>query len=258
MDSNAVPVTGGSTVEDTTDPIFCRTVHTTINDVLYGGHKDSIANQTNINVDNSVDGVVVLTSCNNGNIAASGNLGATSHELINSVRYKFPSNEMTFLTPHTLPDLSGSGVDKQIVILLNRRDRMKGRLVKQMLLVKMLLTQSNVDLVNNEIVNLDKLFSELADANEKYEELLPYEMRADGFEWIQSIESEVFELKKEVCTWMRIMEADMQSNSSRISWHSRRSGRSGKSNCSTGSNVSARSTENRVRIAPLQAEMAVL
>ena len=67
------------------------------------------------------------------------------------------SNEMTFLTSHTSPDLSGSGVDKQIVNLLNRCDRMNGCLAKQILLVKMLLTQSNVDLVNNEIVNLDKL-----------------------------------------------------------------------------------------------------
>ena len=85
MDSNAVPVTGGSTVEDTTDPNLGRTVHTTINDVLYGGHIDSIANQTNVNVENSIEVVVVSTFCNNGNIAASGNLGATSHELINSV-----------------------------------------------------------------------------------------------------------------------------------------------------------------------------
>ena len=139
-------------------------------------------------------------------------------------------------------------------------------LVRQMSLVEQYLLTYDADIVNNESTKLDKILSDLTDANTRLVELLSDEEKALAqLKWMENIDGDVFQLKKKTCTWL----VGYPSNSAK-SAHSDRSKNSTKSSTTSSnksSNTKSRkfsakstssSTKQRAKRAGLKTEAEIL
>ena len=156
------------------------------------------------------------------------------------------------------PDLSATGADSAIAAVLARRDRLQSRVEKQIQHVRSVMEAGSADMVKYEVANMDKLFFDLSDINQRHEDLLPPESKAEALAWIRSVEDAHFETKALVCDWLKSHEEEdarsRRSRSSRSSRSSASSYRSWRSHRSSKSNASAHSVENLASLAGYKAQ----
>ena len=98
------------------------------------------------------------------------------------------------IVPKNMPILTVGGKDHQYTVLLERRTKMFNRLQKQIDLVTSLLVSTNMDMVNTELINIDRLFFDVIDVNTKLEELHPG--NSELAIWMSEVDDMVFEIKK--------------------------------------------------------------
>lgn len=123
---------------------------------------------------------------------------------------------------------------------------------------------------NQEVSNLDRIISDVVEANLKYSELLEdEEAKIECQTYFDSVDKLVFEQKTLVCNWLRELDSSSSrsGHSSRSSQRSRKSKKSSRSRnnrepkiadsvCSSAS--STKSLENKAHLAGLRVEMETL
>ena len=143
----------------------------------------------------------------------------------------------------------------------DRSDRLLHRLYKQIIIVKQLLSSCNIDMVNKEMANLDQMFFDYLDVNTRILELAPGIPDAENC--IATIDEMIFELKKDVATWLSDAEEKISRRSRASSRSSSTSSRksiassgaaSRKSVKSNNSDASMCSIQNKAHMAGLMAE----
>ena len=171
------------------------------------------------------------------------------------------------------PKLSEKGRENAISTHKNLIASSFKRLEKQILVLNPLLETSNVDLVNQETQNLDRMYQELTDTHSRLCELLSE--AEDKEEYVAAcvkldeVDSKYFAAKENICTWqiaydkeLRMLKAKTglseDGSSSSGSSKSRRSKRSGKSRHSQRSDCSNTSLRIKAKIAGLKAEAEAL
>ena len=119
----------------------------------------------------------------------------------------------------------GEGYQRDL--LFQRRKSHHNRLVRQLTLVAQCLESSSVEMTNQEVSNLDRIFADLVDANLKYSESFKEndeESRVECQEYFDKADEMVFQQKTKVCSWLR--EQDVCRKGSRTSGRSSHSSRS--------------------------------
>ena len=172
--------------------------------------------------------------------------------------------------------VSAKGKVYQQELLLKRRKSYHNRLIRQLTLVAQCLESTSVEMTNQEVSNMDQILSELVETNLKYINLLDEEDAKDEcYKWFESIDNVVFEMKANVCTWLKEQDnndtgsrssgssrgsvkscTSVKSRNSRktvVSCRSRRSNRSDTSNAS-----STHSLQNKAHLAGLKVEISSL
>ena len=130
---------------------------------------------------------------------------------------------------------------------------------RQSEVVRNLLTSSNVDLVNKEIATLDNKLFEFAELNTTYMNILNEDESLEAAKLADKVDSEIFEVKKQVAGWLTDIDEreslKSSTNKSRVS-SSRNSGKSSGS-CRSKDSV-ASSIQNRADIEGLRMELSLL
>ena len=97
--------------------------------------------------------------------------------------------------------LSFKGKVYQQEQLLKRRKSLHNRLLRQLKLVAQCLECTSVEMTNQEMLNMDRIFSELVDTNMKYSELLDEDADKEQCQtYFETVDDEVFQMKTKVCT----------------------------------------------------------
>ena len=142
---------------------------------------------------------------------------------------------------------------------------------RQCALVSGMLQSTNSDMVKAELANLDKRLAEAEELNAQLLGLLNEDQQSEQLQKHEILDNEVFEVKHQVCEWLKINESERSSRgssrskghaSSRASSHSshRSKGNSkghAPSKCSNQSQSSSKSQTQR-KLASLKAEEEVL
>ena len=161
------------------------------------------------------------------------------------------------IVPREMPDLSARDADVQMKTMYDRRVFMYNRLKKQMDSVERLLQLTNVEMVNQEMVNLDQMLNGLVEMNMQYVTLLSSEEAEAAMTWMSSVDDEVFAMKRRVCEWMQWQERDNYSDrKSRTSRSSSRTSRSSRSR-SSGNSAQSQAIHNKAKLAGLKAKLAI-
>ena len=166
-------------------------------------------------------------------------------------------------------NLTEKGMEYQRNLFLQRRKSHHGRLVRQLTLVAECMLSQAVEMTNQEVSNLDRIFTDVVEDNLKYSELLEdEEAKKECQTYFDSVDKLVFEQKTLVCNWLRELDgSSSRSGSSRSSQRSRKSKKSSRSRnnrepkiadsvCSSAS--STKSLENKAHLAGLRVEMETL
>ena len=136
------------------------------------------------------------------------------------------------------------------------------RVKKQSTLITTLLQTTESEAVTAETNNLDRMFQELSDMHNEFltcvdEEQGPSQEEVEENirqeEWFVKVEDAYFEVKSEVCNWMKGIERER--DGSIKSSRSNRSGKSSSKATSVRSSLSNKSVEQKAKIASLKAEM---
>ena len=124
------------------------------------------------------------------------------------------------------------GKQYQCSLFLQRRKSHHNRLLRQLTLVATCMESASVEMTNQEVSNLDRIFSEVVEANLKYGELLEDEAEKEECQkYFDIVDDLVFQQKTKVCTWLK--EQDVSERGSRGSIRSSRSRRSSPSKASS-------------------------
>ena len=130
---------------------------------------------------------------------------------------------------------------------------------RQSEVVRNLFTSSNVDLVNKEIATLDNKLFEFAELNATYMNILNEDESLEAAKLADKVDSEIFEVKKQVAGWLTDIDEreslKSSTNKSGVS-SSRNSGKSSGS-CRSKDSV-ASSIQNRADIEGLRMELSLL
>ena len=104
--------------------------------------------------------------------------------------------------------LTEKGQNYQVEISRKRFSSARTRIDRQCTLLSQLLETSNTEAVNQELVNLDRLFGEAIEHHDKLMNILPVEEQLEQQDSYEFADSQVFEMKHLACQWMKQQESN--------------------------------------------------
>ena len=152
--------------------------------------------------------------------------------------------------PSETPTLTAGGLDHQLAVVSDRSDRLLHRIKKQIIILKQLLASCNIDMVNEEMANLDQMFFDYVDVNTRMLELAPGIPDAENC--ITTMDEVIFELKKDVATWLSDAEEKISRRSRASSRSSSTSSRKSIASSGAASRKSVKSNNSDVSMCPIQ------
>ena len=145
-------------------------------------------------------------------------------------------------------------------------ERIHKKLLMQLSLIDSALATNDVELVRSETANLDRVFAELSESSNLYEDVIFDSEKYAHSVWINEVDGNVFKKKQEVCSWLVNHNECASRKSSRSGRSSNsKSSKSSKSSHSKGSKASSSSSssgksamQQKAITAGLQAEVNIL
>lgn len=105
-------------------------------------------------------------------------------------------------------------MEANLLVLVNSA---KDRLSRQVNLMHDVLATDEVDMIKRESANLDRMLSDLVDANMRIMEVIDKDQSEKQAQWMEKIDLEVFHIKQQVCTRLIHSSERSSSKSSRSS-----------------------------------------
>ena len=139
--------------------------------------------------------------------------------------------------------LTDKGRNHQVEIFTKKFSASRTRINKQCELLSQVLATNNYEVVQQELTNLDKFFSEAEEHHLKLVEILPEDEQLNHQEEREYIDSQVFEMKRIACVWLTQNEPSPSQRSSRASSRSGSRRASSKSSSHSSKHSSSRHSE---------------
>ena len=160
---------------------------------------------------------------------------------------------------HGAPDLTLSGADRHLALLMTKWTNAHARLTRHSLLLESLLDGNDAEVVRAEMSRSDRLLQDVLDAAEAINEQprASEEIARDT----AAAEERTFRVKVAVCTFLKKQDgvrSRSASGASNASSRLSRSSRSGRSNRSAKSHSSEASVRNRASLAGLSAKLQTM
>ena len=145
----------------------------------------------------------------------------------------------------TLDQRSSLSSSRKVIV-----DNLYCRLLRQIDHFKQVIASEEADLIRMESANIDCIFSNLKDANTRLIECLDEEGEIEQSIWMDKLDSDVFALKQEACSWLVADSQKSKSLNSKIS--------SNKSSSEFSNPSATKSLQLKARAAGLKAEAEFL
>ena len=136
----------------------------------------------------------------------------------------------------------------QLKILFEKRKKLHRRMTRKCKLIDDLMySSSNVTTVKEETDQFNDQFKELLSLHKEYVGLLPQEVANEEDDWFETVDEVVFTQKHKIYNWIKEVEDDNKSRSSRSS-SKKSSGRSSKKSSSSSKTKSSRSSLEKTSV----------